>query len=1133
MITTRRRYARALMWTAYVVVPCRGLGLVHGVPLGPLEAFALLLIWWLALLERPIPGARIAGGAALATLLVSIAVPGAPGFRARYYADADARGAIERSTEYGARDFTRVDERLDFSREGPELPLAFFNDNTRFNFYNPGEPERDKLAFAVVWDGNWWTESDGAPHTLYLDAPRAPAELVVDGVIVAAVTPSDGPRTGVAVPRRGWHQVYIHFSSPYGAPRRFSAGEQIGNRRMPFAGTSVWTRRIDRWQLTLLRLFDVAKATFDVCALGLLVWLVAGAARDIGRRAVLGGSPAGKRGRVGALFGLVAIIEACVFASAWAGRLWLQPGGDDPLTYEFYAREIQLNGLLMRFLDGTYHSQPFYPYFLAATHAVFGEGMFGIMLVQRLLVGLVAWMLVDIAVSLAGIEIWATAFGCSALFAYWKLAPISAKLLNESVFIPLLVAWTAASQRVSRLPTGPRALGVGVLGGVTALARSTALLAWACVYPLCWVAWKHTVRRGRFAAVLLVSSCAVFALLAARNWFVVHEFAPTPNELPVTLLEGNEPPSGLKLDPSRHRPLYDRFKLHPFTRQVVEYALTAPGSFAFNLGRKALFALGFYEPYAPGWGYSVAFIAIWAASIAGFVVAMRARAAPPITVSLPAIVALSQAAAVVVVFPKGERLILPFYAVLIPYAAVAVHQAFRAASMAKPRAALLIHRLTANSGIGGAVLVAAVSTYTFAIRTRGISDHFLMLSEQARDWTIALGPFSHLPLVGAPSTAGGNGFGPVYYWVLWLIRVTIGPFFENLPHAGGIGLAAAQSIADAVLCVGIRKASGSWMFAVATVLIIASSPFDLALSSVIWNPVLAVTFAKIGVGLLLTWRTELTRPRRLALFAVAWLAVQAHSPALPVAMSIFLWLVLTHARQGVPALLRVIAEAACVVIVLQIPSALAPASIQPTKVLTLLLHPQRLRVFDSFRGISAAVEAIAAAPFDLPQTPLIVLGAAAALLVATGMWAPIAVATVWPLVLAVLMWSIWQDLYDSYVFLTIVPSAILMVAWTVRLLPTRTGRASAGAMLLALAALVQKPRIENATLVFRLPAYGALVSGSRAVVRHAEPMRRIEAPFLRESSDPEFIFRILGGRIDRDAPVAARLSERGEVTYVR
>ncbi len=78
-----------------------------------------------------------------------------------------------------------------------------------------------------------------------------------------------------------------------------------------------------------------------------------------------------------------------------------------------------------------------------------------------------------------------------------------------------------------------------------------------------------------------------------------------------------------------------------------------------------------------------------------------------------------------------------------------------------------------------------------------------MLGEQTRDWTIALGGLTELPLAGAPSTAGGRGFGPAYYWLLWIGRVTIGPFLDNLPHAGGITVALLQSIADTWLLVAL------------------------------------------------------------------------------------------------------------------------------------------------------------------------------------------------------------------------------------------------------------------------------------------------------------------------------------------
>ena len=56
----------------------------------------------------------------------------------------------------------------------------------------------------------------------------------------------------------------------------------------------------------------------------------------------------------------------------------------------------------------------------------------------------------------------------------------------------------------------------------------------------------------------------------------------------------------------------------------------------------------------------------------------------------------------------------------------------------------------------------------------------------------------NLPLVGPATHVHGYTIGPAFYWVLWAIRVVFGPWFENLPHAGGIGQAALQSAVDAL-----------------------------------------------------------------------------------------------------------------------------------------------------------------------------------------------------------------------------------------------------------------------------------------------------------------------------------------------
>src|SRR5688572_10743687 len=165
-----------------------------------------------------------------------------------------------------------------------------------------------------------------------------------------------------------------------------------------------------------------------------------------------------------------------------------------------------------------------------------------------------------------------------------------------------------------------------------------------------------------------------------------------------------------------------------------------------------------------------------------------------------------------------------------------------------------------------------------------------MLGEQTRDWTIALGGITELPLTGAPSTAGGRGFGPVYYWILWLGRNLVGPFTDFLPHAGGITVALLQSIADTWLLLVLWQRVGVWL-SLAMCLVIASAPFDIAISSVIWNPPVAAALIKMAAAMALSlggmpapWKIVVTA-------ALAWFAVQAHLSAIFVAGPLLVGLV--------------------------------------------------------------------------------------------------------------------------------------------------------------------------------------------------------------------------------------------------
>src|SRR5258705_12336048 len=170
-----------------------------------------------------------------------------------------------------------------------------------------------------------------------------------------------------------------------------------------------------------------------------------------------------------------------------------------------------------------------------------------------------------------------------------------------------------------------------------------------------------------------------------------------------------------------------------------------------------------------------------------------------------------------------------------------------------------------------------VFVLTLVARIHGVSQHFWVLGDQIRDWAIALRPFSDLPLVGPPTHVGGYTVGPAFYWILWIIRVTLGPFFSNLPHTGGIGQAALQSTADAFLLVAIWRRTSSVWIALATIALVATASFDLNLAALVWNPTMGTGLAKMATATtLLDWHRR-SSVYAVAAVAIAWAAVQAYT----------------------------------------------------------------------------------------------------------------------------------------------------------------------------------------------------------------------------------------------------------------
>lgn len=663
-----RRTITLLIWAAYFIIPSDAGGLVAGLPLGPIEAGALLAIGWVALFGGRLPMAPIAAAVMIITTAAGLAVPGTNGLRARYFVTLDATGSPERSG-LGNPPYTRIDDRLDFTAGDHELPLNFFNDNSRFSFFQVRPRERSRLEFSVRWSGSWRVPE--GVRDIYVDAPGATGEVFVDGQKF----------TGDSHLTPGWHRLDVSLSSPYGAPRRFSAGTIRNGLVVPFDSREIVTQQIRDWQMTFARGLSLVRTGCDLAALLLVIGAFG---LSVVRKIESLRAPATDRERrdqVIALVAAVAAIDALRFAWPWATRVMMLVGGDDTLTYESYARDILFDGILMTGGKAlgqgeAFYYQAFYPYFLAATHAVFGEFMFGAVLVQRLLAACAIVKLVEISIRLTAERAWIVALPIATAFVGWKFWHIADEPLNESLYVPMLVISMAAMIRLCDQPSTKSAIWTGILSGIAAITRSTSLVAWIASWPAAWFALRGAPQRNRVLACLIASFVAVFSMVAARNAIVAGVFAPTSTEMGITLLGGNELPPGFVINASRLR-FYQRVGLSDITASVVDYAVSEPRLFAMNLGRKALFVLGFYEPYAPGWGYSPVYIATWITAMAGLWLAIRHRHGSMWPLLIPAIISLTQFIAIVVVYPKGERLVVPVHIVLIPYCAAAAWFAWK------------------------------------------------------------------------------------------------------------------------------------------------------------------------------------------------------------------------------------------------------------------------------------------------------------------------------------------------------------------------------------------------------------------------------------------------------------------------
>lgn len=273
---------------------------------------------------------------------------------------------------------------------------------------------------------------------------------------------------------------------------------------------------------------------------------------------------------------------------------------------------------------------------------------------------------------------------------------------------------------------------------------------------------------------------------------------------------------------------------------------------------------------------------------------------------------------------------------------------------------------------------------------------------------------------------------------------------------------------------------------------------------------------------------------------VAWSAVQAHTGAVFVAVGIFIAMLADPLIQRDWRLTwrNVLAIA---VALLQLPyvahqithrfqdQAMGAVTDGVTRGLSGERSPE---VAKSIDGYVNAVRYIQIDPWSIPRAGWLLLVCCG--IVAARYYKDPALLSVMllPQLAAIAGYALFLASLDSYYYLSPMPAVVLTCVLAVTAIPSPVVARVIAIVVLAGAVALVPGRIRHERVMGPMPEYGLLVDASRRIQRLGQPMRGIETDFtLPPTANPEFLFEVLGGRIDRHARWICRIHADGTLSY--
>jgi hypothetical protein len=302
------------------------------------------------------------------------------------------------------------------------------------------------------------------------------------------------------------------------------------------------------------------------------------------------------------------------------------------------------------------------------------------------------------------------------------------------------------------------------------------------------------------------------------------------------------------------------------------------------------------------------------------------------------------------------------------------------------------------------------------------------------------------------------------------------------------------------------------------------------------------TLAKMVTAvILLDWHRR--SPAAVALTAaLAWSAVHVYTGAIYVAVSVFCVLLADPFARGdrdrvrQNALLIAIAVA-----LLQLPyvvhqvttrfsdSAMGAVTGSVWRILSGSDLPEFTK---SVAGYATAFDIIQVAPWQVPLSGAMLLTCCGIVAVRYRRDPVFLIMMLVPQITAIVGYALFLGALDAYYYLSLMPAAVMtIVMGLTSIAPGRSAHAIGIGLVLGALAIVPA-RLRLAATLFKMPEYRVLVDASRTIAGRGQPMQKIQTEFkLPPTGDPEFIYRLLGGRIDRQAAWIAVITAQGAVIY--